>query len=112
MGLLRKITRLRNYDYRQSGAYAVTICCHNRRMAFGKVEDGAVRLHPFGVIARDCWLAIPAHFPNVDLDEFIIMPNHVHGILFLEAEAPPTLETETSLRQFGQSLSASLSTVI
>lgn len=112
MGLKRKITRLREYDYRQSGAYAITICTHERRMAFGRIENGDMRLHPFGLIAQERWLAIPDHHMGVQLDEFIIMPNHIHGILFIEAEAPPTPEAETSLRQFGKPLSSSLSTII
>lgn len=108
----RKIARLRQFDYRQSGAYAVTICVHERRLAFGKIEDGVVRLHPFGQIAREDWLGIPSHYPNVVLDEFIVMPNHIHGILFIENEAPPMPQEEVELRRFGKPLSGSLSTII
>jgi putative transposase len=108
----RKIARLREYDYRQSGAYAVTICVHERRLALGRIEDGTVRLHPFGRIAQERWLAIPQHHPIVVLDEFIVMPNHIHGILFIENESPPTIEEEIELRRFGKPQSGSLGTVI
>ncbi len=108
----RKIARMRAYDYRQNGAYAVTICTHKRRLAFGHVENGEVRLHPFGHVAQEHWLAIPSHYPNVSLDGFIVMPNHLHGILFLENEAVASLAEELELRRFGKPLSGSLSTII
>ncbi|HEX9995726.1 MAG TPA: hypothetical protein VGB45_01175 [Abditibacterium sp.] len=108
----RKIIRLREFDYRNNGAYEVTICVHERRLAFGRIEHGEMRLHAFGHIAQERWLAIPSHHPNVVLDEFIVMPNHIHGILFLEGDTPPTLEEEIELRQFGQPQSGSLGTVI
>jgi REP element-mobilizing transposase RayT len=108
----RKITRLREYDYRQNGAYAITICVHERRLAFGRICDGVVRLHPFGRVATNCWLAIPSHFLGVELDEFVVMPNHVHGVLWIQNEAPPTPQQEIEIRQFGQPQSDSLGTVI
>ncbi len=108
----RKIIRLREYDYRQNGVYAVTICVHERRLAFGRIENGVMRLNPFGVIVRECWLAIPQHFPPVELDEFELMPNHFHGILFIDGEAPPMPEEEDRLRQFGQPQPGSLGTMV
>jgi putative transposase len=112
MGRERKIIRLREYDYRQSGAYAITLCVHERRMAFGVVVDGAVRLNPYGRLALGCWMAIPDHFSQVILDEVVVMPNHLHGILFIEGEAPPTSEEAIHLRQFGKPQGGSLGTVI
>ncbi|BCM89404.1 hypothetical protein IAD21_01250 [Abditibacteriota bacterium] len=108
----RKIARLREFDYRQSGVYAVTICVRERRPAFGKIENGIMRLHPFGRIAQEDWLAIPSHYSHVTLDEFVVMPNHIHGILFIENEAPPSPEEEIELRRFGKSRSRSLSVII
>ena len=108
----RKLARLREYNYQQSGIYAVTICVHERRLAFGKMKDDSVRLHPFGRIAQEGWLAIPSHYSHVILDEFIVMPNHIHGILFIENEAPPTQEEEAKFRQFGTAHSASLSSIV
>jgi REP element-mobilizing transposase RayT len=72
----RRSIRLRNYDYSQSGAYFLTICTHNRVTYF---DDPSIR-----EIASDCWLQIPTHFANAELDEWVLMPNHLHGILVLE----------------------------
>ncbi|RYG64716.1 transposase [bacterium] len=108
----RRSVRIQEYDYRQNGAYAITICVRERRCAFARITAGVVHLHPFGQLALERWLAIPAHHPNVKLDEFVIMPNHMHGILWIENEAPPNIEQEVELRQFGKPLSGSVSTVI
>jgi REP element-mobilizing transposase RayT len=61
----------------------VTICTHDRVCLFGEVVDGEMRLNDLGEIVRECWLAIPDHFPNTALDAFVIMPNHVHGIIWI-----------------------------
>ncbi len=108
----RIITRLREYDYRENGAYAVTICVHERRHVFGRIQNGEMRFHPFGAFAGACWREIPLHFPTVALDEWQVMPNHLHGILFFDGEAPPTPDQERELRQFGKPQSGSLGTVI
>jgi len=73
--------RLKDYDYSQAGAYFVTICAKDKEYVFGDVVNGEVRLNELGIVAMQCWNAIPQHFPNVFLDEFIVMPNHVHGII-------------------------------
>lgn len=78
-------TRLPNWDYRSAAAYFVTICTANRQPFFGKVENGDMILSPIGEIACEYWLQIPQHtIGNVELDAFIVMPNHVHGILILQ----------------------------
>lgn len=71
----RRSLRLKDYDYSQEGAYFVTICTQRKMMLFENEEIRA--------IAERCWLEIPEHFPNVQLDEWIIMPNHFHGILII-----------------------------
>jgi REP element-mobilizing transposase RayT len=86
-----KSARLEGYDYRNEGLYYVTICTKNRTHFFGKCIDGIMLLNDLGKMAEDCWLAIPTHFPNVSLDEFIIMPNHIHGIVFIDSA--PYVET-------------------
>ena len=73
--------RLRGYDYSSQGAYFITICTYQRACIFGKIIDDQMQLSPFGQIAKDCWQQIPTHFPNVDLNEYVIMPNHLHGII-------------------------------
>jgi REP element-mobilizing transposase RayT len=80
----RKLTRLKEYDYSQSGYYFVTICTKNMEEWFGKIADGRMVLNNQGEIAKDPWSEMPLHFEHVKIDEFIIMPNHVHGILIIE----------------------------
>jgi REP element-mobilizing transposase RayT len=77
--------RLKGYDYTWAGAYFVTICTKDRACLFGDVVDGVMRLNQMGQIVWQCWLAIPDHFPHVLLDEFVVMPNHVHGIIVIMA---------------------------
>ncbi len=79
----RRSIRLKGYDYTQPGAYFITICTQNRECLFGEVVDGRMVLNELGQVARECWLAIPDHFPHSRLDEFVIMPNHVHGIIWI-----------------------------
>jgi REP element-mobilizing transposase RayT len=81
----RRSIRLKGYDYTRAGAYFVTICTKDRACLFGDVSDGVTRLNQMGHIVRQCWLAIPDHFPHVLLDEFVVMPNHVHGIIVIMA---------------------------
>ncbi|MGH7612580.1 MAG: transposase [Gemmatimonadales bacterium] len=79
----RQSIRLRNYDYTRPGFYFVTLCSHERAPLFGQVERGVVHLSEMGRVVGDCWREIPSHFPNVDLDAFVIMPDHVHGIVVI-----------------------------
>ena len=79
----RRSIRLKGYDYTQQGAYFVTICTHQRNCLFGEIVDGEMKLNTNGEIARGSWLSIPRHFQNVELDEFVIMPNHLHGIILI-----------------------------
>jgi len=77
----RHSIRIPGYDYSQAGAYFVTIVSHNRENLFGIIHDGEMILNPFGEIIVEEWIKTPAVRPNVELGEYIIMPNHVHGIL-------------------------------
>ncbi|NOX38685.1 MAG: hypothetical protein GXO78_14235 [Calditrichaeota bacterium] len=79
----RRSIRLKGYDYSQPGAYFITICTHDRQWLFGHIVNGKMKLNALGKIAHQCWLAIPDHFPRTRLDEFVIMPNHVHGIIWI-----------------------------
>ncbi len=79
----RKSPRLQGYDYSQSGAYFVTICTHKRSYLFGEIRGNDIHTNPNGDIAVACWDGIPQHYPDVDLDAFVVMPNHIHGILML-----------------------------
>ena len=75
--------RLKNWDYRNDGAYFITICTKNRTHFFGNIENGKMQLSEMGKLAHQFWQEIPKHFPFVQLDAFIIMPNHTHGILMI-----------------------------
>lgn len=77
----RKSIRLKGYDYSQAGLYFVTICCFEKMHLFGEIIRGKMQLNTAGEIAKKCWLEIPQHFNNTKLHEFVIMPNHVHGII-------------------------------
>ena len=79
----RRTIRLPGYDYSQTGWYFVTICTHNRDVLFGNVIEGKMLLNKPGQIVDKCWGDIPNHFPGVRLDEYVIMPNHVHGIIVI-----------------------------
>lgn len=76
--------RLQHYDYRTNGAYFITICTHNQVHFFGECNEGQMQLSTLGAIAQGFWYEIPKHFAFVSLGEFIVMPNHVHGILILD----------------------------
>jgi putative transposase len=80
----RRSIRLKGYDYGQSGLYFITICAWERQCIFGSVRDGEMQLSEFGEVARDEWLRTPVLRPNIDLAEFVIMPNHIHGIIVIE----------------------------
>jgi REP element-mobilizing transposase RayT len=75
--------RWAGWDYGRNAAYFVTICTANRSLDFGKINDGVMVFNPLGQMAHNCWQEIPRHFPFVLLDVFIVMPNHIHGILVI-----------------------------
>lgn len=81
----RKYLRLRSYDYASAGGYFVTICTHQQAFLFGAVQEGVVSLNNAGRIVEQFWEELPQHYPTAVLDSFVIMPNHVHGILFLQS---------------------------
>jgi REP element-mobilizing transposase RayT len=79
----RRTIRLWGYDYSQSGMYFITICTEDCKCLFGNIVDGKMCLNDTGQAAGQCWSAIPSHFPYVTLGEFVVMPNHIHGIIAL-----------------------------
>ena len=79
----RRSTRLKGHDYTSAGAYFVTVVAHARECLFGEVVEGEMHLNDLGRAVDDCWRAIPEHFANVELDVHLVMPNHVHGILWI-----------------------------
>ncbi|MBI3872243.1 MAG: transposase [candidate division Zixibacteria bacterium] len=83
----RRSIRLAGYDYAQAGAYFITICAHDRECLFGEVVDDAMNLNQVGRIVEEEWLRTAAVRSDVELDQYVIMPNHVHGIIVLVGAA-------------------------
>ena len=79
----RRSIRLQNYDYKRSGAYFVTMVTQNRACLFGDVVNGRLQLNDAGQMIQAIWDQLPQHYPSVETDAFVIMPNHVHGIIAL-----------------------------
>ena len=79
----RRSPRLRNYDYTQGGAYFVTICSYGSALIFGYVADGKMLLNDLGKLVDEEWRKTAAVRPTVELDLYIVMPNHIHGILLV-----------------------------
>jgi putative transposase len=87
----RRSIRLAGYDYAQPGVYFVTICTQERRPVLASVDTTGHALTRIGQVVARCWLALPRHFPNVALDAWVVMPDHLHGILVLSnGEASPS----------------------
>jgi putative transposase len=100
----RKSPRLPGYDYAQPGSYFVTICTHRMQHYFGIIHGTQMILSIEGHIATACWLAIPVHFSGVGLEESVIMPNHMHGIVRLSPDTlsgqPPTTTLSTVINHY------------
>ncbi len=84
----RKSPRLKDYDYSQAGLYFVTICTYHRTHLFGHNADGIISSGAVGEIAATAWLSLPEHHPGIELDAFVVMPNHIHGIIVLVGTTP------------------------
>jgi len=79
----RRSVRLAGYDYSQCGAYFVTICAYNHKRLFGNIVNEKMQLNEIGVMVKHAWEYLPKKYPYVSIDEFVIMPNHFHGILII-----------------------------
>ncbi len=75
--------RLKGYDYSQAGMYFVTICVYNKECLLGKIVEDVMILSDCGETVRQCWNDLPYHYHNIELDAYVIMPNHFHGIIML-----------------------------
>jgi len=82
----RRNIRLRGYDYSLLGAYFITICTHNKQCLFGTIGKGTMNLNPYGKIVRECWINIPQHYIGINSNVFIVMPNHIHGVIEIRGE--------------------------
>lgn len=96
-------TRLKRWDYRSEGSYFITICTQNRIRYFGKIINGEMLLSDLGKIAHDFWLEIESRESNLELGEFVIMPDHIHGILILKENVEGASDVRNELSQLNQS---------
>ncbi len=106
----RQSIRMKGYNYAQSGLYFITICTHNRDHLFGKIINKDMVLNEAGMVATKCWRDIPVHFPIAVLHEYVIMPDHIHGIIELQSPTVwanddwPIQKRETPFRSPSQSI--------
>ncbi len=121
----RRSIRYKGYDYTQPGAYFVTIGAFERKFIFGKIINNEIQLYDLGRIAYTCWQQIPNHFTNVEVEPFVIMPNHIHGIITILDDdrsgtvhrrgtiyRAPTMDTGKTREEFGKPVPGSLATII
>ena len=101
-------TRLQHWDYGQPAAYFVTICTKGRENHLGDVVNGKMNLSGVGIIADILWHEIKNHTPNIDLGEFVVMPNHVHGIIIIHNSdniSPKSKSLPTIIRSYKSAVS-------
>lgn len=79
----RRSIRLKGYDYSRAGGYFVTVCTQNRECVFGKILNAEMILNDAGGMVQGVWDELPVHYPGVQIDSFVVMPNHIHGIIIL-----------------------------
>jgi len=110
---------MRTYDYATAGVYFVTVCTRGKKCVLGRVADDRVILSRIGVIVDECWRAIPEHFAGAELDAFVVMPNHLHGLIILPQasrarHAVPLRDNSTMApeRSFGKPQAHELPTII
>jgi len=108
----RRSIRLKGYDYSQPGAYFVTICTRNKEYLFGEIIDGKMMLNKVGEIVRDEWNRIPRIHKNAKLDEYVIMPNHLHGVIMITDALMVSWQRVHKVGSFGKPVSGSLPTII
>lgn len=111
----RRTIRLPEYDYAQPGVYFITVCTHQRACLFGEIVDGEIRLSELGHMVRDEWNKTQQIRPEIELDQFVIMPNHFHAIIWIHdgrgtARRAPT--GEPTYEQFGKPVAGSIPTIV
>ena len=98
----RRSIRLPGYDYAQVGAYFVTLCTHQREWLFGEVVDGEMQLNAFGCVVEEEWFASAHIRQEIELDAFVVMPNHIHGIVWIAIPTTDRSAGQISGRSPGQ----------
>jgi len=110
----RRSLRLQDHDYSQAGAYFVTICTQKKACILGEITNGEMRLNKFGNIVKKCLIEIAGHFSNAEIDAFVVMPNHTHGIVSIVDNCRGTAcraPTEM-IERFGKPTACSLPTIV
>jgi REP element-mobilizing transposase RayT len=96
----RHSLRLKHYDYSKPGAYFITICVKDRKLFLGNVMDNKTQVNEYGEIVQKCWQELKTHFRCIRLDEFVVMPNHVHGIIMIDSQLEEK-NTKNAMNQEG-----------
>jgi putative transposase len=126
----RRSIRLPGANYAQPGAYFITICTQDKACVFGTISLGVMEVNTWGLVVKQCWESVLLHFPLATLDAFVVMPNHIHGIIVISDHATNTSDTDSkkasddrrgmiyhalaydSERQFSKPIANSLSSII
>jgi putative transposase len=111
----RRSIGLQSFDYSHPGSYFVTILSHDARHIFGELILGRMKLSRIGNVVSDCCLDIPNHFSGIELGDFIVMPNHVHGIIRIRARARHAVPLQSQagkVEAFGSPRAASVPTIV
>jgi putative transposase len=121
-GRHRRSIRLPGYDYTRAGAYYITIVTWGREELFGEVVDGVMKLNRFGQVAQEQWERLPRRFRQIELGEFVIMPNHAHGIIVILEDGRGTAENRADpgdgssrrapTERFGKPVPGSIPTIV
>lgn len=107
----RRSIRLKRYNYTQPGAYFITLCTHKRRPHFGSIANKKMNLSTLGYIAQDEWICTAQLRTNVELDAFVFMPDHMHGIIIIKEESHPK-HSDFFFEQFGKPIPNSIPSII
>jgi putative transposase len=94
----RRLRRIQGYDYPQGGAYFVTVCIQHRKSLLGRIDGERVALTPAGIMVQSFWDALAERFDGVELDAFVVMPEHLHGILLLRGRSFTLMQVMTAYK--------------
>jgi putative transposase len=109
----RRSVRLKENDYSSPGAYFVTIMTQDYKCIFGKILGKEMHTNDLGKIAQNCWKEITIHFQNVEVEPFVVMPNHIHGIINIyENDRRGTIYRAPTTEKFGKPVVGSIPTII
>jgi REP-associated tyrosine transposase len=111
----RRSIRLPGFDYSRPGNYFITICADERRCIFGRIKENGIVLTNIGETVKKCWIEIPQHFLSVGIESFVVMPNHLHSILTINAkpsDVSPQPRLTGTAECFGKPVGRSVPTII